>query len=149
MHIGFAQGADGCKIYMNSYMGSNGSCSMVTWTIFKSHLLEVGLTQNWEIMVLRTLITIHLIHSIMCEHPAWIEIHWNSKLVEGPITHDFALHLRTYDHATWFWKWLGTSFGPSRFHGHNSWVMWPYTRAPKTIKVNGYMHNMDLRIISH
>ena len=25
-----------------SYMASNGSCFMVTWTIFKNHLLEVG-----------------------------------------------------------------------------------------------------------
>ena len=34
------------KSYMDSYMASNGSCFMVTWTIFKNHLLEVGLTQN-------------------------------------------------------------------------------------------------------
>jgi hypothetical protein len=37
---------DGCKVYMDSYMSSNGSCFMVTWTIFKNHLLEVGLTQK-------------------------------------------------------------------------------------------------------
>jgi hypothetical protein len=29
-----------------SYMASNGSCSMITWTIFKNHLFEVGLPQN-------------------------------------------------------------------------------------------------------
>jgi len=34
---------DGCKVYMDSYMASNGSCFMVTWTNFKNHLLEVGL----------------------------------------------------------------------------------------------------------
>jgi hypothetical protein len=34
---------DGCKVYMDSYMTSNGSCFMVTWTNFKNHLLEVGL----------------------------------------------------------------------------------------------------------
>ena len=33
-----------CKAYMDSYMASNGSCFMVTWTIFKNHLLKVGLT---------------------------------------------------------------------------------------------------------
>ena len=33
---------DGCKVYKTS----NGSCFVVTWTIFKSHLLEVGLTQK-------------------------------------------------------------------------------------------------------
>jgi hypothetical protein len=37
---------DGCKVYMDSYMASNGSCFMITWTILKNHLLEVGLTQN-------------------------------------------------------------------------------------------------------
>ena len=36
---------DGCKVSMDSYMASSGSCFMVTWTIFKDHLLEVGLTQ--------------------------------------------------------------------------------------------------------
>ena len=36
---------DECKVYMNSYMASNGSCFMVTWVIFKEHLLEVGLTK--------------------------------------------------------------------------------------------------------
>jgi hypothetical protein len=39
---------DGCIVYMDSYMVSNGSCFMLTWTILKNHLLEVGLTQNQE-----------------------------------------------------------------------------------------------------
>ena len=59
---------DGCKVYMDSYMASNGSCFMVTWTIFKNHLLEIGLTQNREIMTLRTLTTIDLFNFIMCEN---------------------------------------------------------------------------------
>jgi hypothetical protein len=37
---------------MDSDMASNGSRFMVTWTIFKNHLLEVGLTQNRETMAL-------------------------------------------------------------------------------------------------
>jgi hypothetical protein len=45
----------GYEVYMDSYMASNGSCFMVTWTIFKSHLLEVGLTQNRKTMALPTL----------------------------------------------------------------------------------------------
>jgi hypothetical protein len=53
---------DECKAYMESYM--------VTWTIFKNHLLEVGLTQNEETMALRTLITVGLFYFIMCEDPA-------------------------------------------------------------------------------
>ena len=48
---------DGCKVYMDSYMASNGSCVHGTWTIFKIHLLEVGLTQNhWETMLHNQLI---------------------------------------------------------------------------------------------
>ena len=37
---------DGCKVHMGSYMAPNGSRFMVTWTIIKNHLLEVGLTQK-------------------------------------------------------------------------------------------------------
>ena len=52
---------DGCKVYMDSYMASNGSCFMVTLPIFKSHLLEVGPTQNRETMALHMLTTVDLI----------------------------------------------------------------------------------------
>ena len=37
---------DGCWVYMDSYIASNNSCFMVTWTMFNNHLLEVGLTQH-------------------------------------------------------------------------------------------------------
>ena len=47
---------DGCKIYMDSYMASNGSCFMGFKTL--NHLMEVGLTQNWETMALLTFKTI-------------------------------------------------------------------------------------------
>ena len=54
--------------YMDSYMVSNGSYFMVTWTILKTHLLEVGLTLNrWESVVLRTLTTVGLFYFIMRE----------------------------------------------------------------------------------
>ena len=42
---------------------------MVTWTIFQNYLLEVGLTQKWETMALRTLTTVDLFCVIMCEDP--------------------------------------------------------------------------------
>jgi hypothetical protein len=32
---------DGCKVYMDSYVASNGSCFIVIWTTFKCHLLMV------------------------------------------------------------------------------------------------------------
>ena len=61
---------DGCKVSMDSYMASNGLRFMVTWIIFKNHLLKVGLTQNrWETMALRMLTTIGLFYLIMCEDP--------------------------------------------------------------------------------
>ena len=60
---------DGCKIYMDSYMVSNGSCFMVAWLIFKNHILEVGLTQNPETMALRTLRTVDIFYFVMCEDP--------------------------------------------------------------------------------
>jgi hypothetical protein len=46
-----------------------GSCFMVTWTIFKNHFLEVGLTQNRETMALQTFTTVELYNFIMCEDP--------------------------------------------------------------------------------
>ena len=60
---------DGCKVYMDSYMASNRSCFMVTWIIFRSHLLEVGLTQNGEITTLLTLTTVGLFYFIMVDDP--------------------------------------------------------------------------------
>ena len=60
---------DGYNIYRDSYMASNESCFLGTWTIFKTHLLEVGLTQFQENMALRNLTTVDLLNYIMCEDP--------------------------------------------------------------------------------
>ena len=51
-HAWGTNGVSGCKMdvkstWIRSYMASNGSCVMVTWVVFKIHLLEVGLIQNW------------------------------------------------------------------------------------------------------
>jgi hypothetical protein len=43
---------DGCKVYLDFYMASNGSCFMVTLTVFKNRLLDVGLTLIRETMAL-------------------------------------------------------------------------------------------------
>ena len=69
---------DGCNVYMDSYVASNGSCFMVPWILFKIHLLEVGLTQNRETMGLQTLTTVDLFYFIILWGHAWIRIHWNS-----------------------------------------------------------------------
>jgi hypothetical protein len=60
---------DGCKVYMDLNMASNGSCFMATWTIFKNHILELGLTQNRETTTLETLPTVDLFYFTMCEDP--------------------------------------------------------------------------------
>ena len=60
---------DECKVYMDSYMALSGSCFMVTWTILKNDLVEVGLTQNRETMALRTFTSVGLFNFIMCEDP--------------------------------------------------------------------------------
>ena len=44
----------------------------VSWSLglfSKNHLLEVGLTQNWETMALQMLTTVDLFDFIMCEDP--------------------------------------------------------------------------------
>ena len=83
---------------MDTYMASNRSCFMVTWTIFENHLLEVGLTQNRETMALRVLNSIDLFNFIMCEDPheqKFIEItfgwgpghSWLHSTLEDPWPH--------------------------------------------------------------
>ena len=47
----------------------NGSYFMVAWTIFRNHLLEVGLTQNQVSMALQMFIVVDLFYVIMCEDP--------------------------------------------------------------------------------
>ena len=59
----------GRKGYTDSYVPSNGSCFMVTWTIFKTHLLKVGLTQDQGTTALRTPTTVDLFYFIMRENP--------------------------------------------------------------------------------
>ena len=60
---------DGCKVYMDSYMASNGSCYMVTWTVLKKPSLDVGLTQNRETMALQMLTIIGLFYFIIHKDP--------------------------------------------------------------------------------
>ena len=89
---------DGCKVYMNSYMALDGSCFMVSWTIFNNHLLEVGLTQIRRPQHFRTLTTVGLLHFIMCEDPherkfielafGWVPNHiWLHTTLEDPWPH--------------------------------------------------------------
>jgi hypothetical protein len=81
------------KVYMDCYMASNGSCFMVTWTIFKNHLLEVGLTTKPGD---HDTPNAHNRWFILFYHvwgPAWIKIHWNS------------IRLREWSHMTSHYTW--------------------------------------------
>ena len=103
----------------------NGSYFMVTWTIFKNHLLEIGTTQNRKTMALQTPTTDDLFYFIMCEDP-----------------HEYSIWLRAWSHMASHYRTLGgswphymilevlgdrlwtLSFGLSQFHGHgSSWLM--------------------------
>ena len=118
---------DGCKVYIKSYMALNGSCFMVTWIIFKNHLLEVGLTQIQETMALRALTTIGLFYLIMCEDTheeelieiafGWGHDHiWLHTTLEGPWPYYMIVEV--------CWDGLWTlSFGLSQCHGHGSWLV--------------------------
>jgi hypothetical protein len=102
---------------MDSYITSNGSCFMVTWTIFKNHLLaQVGLTQNWETMTLQMLTNIELFYFIIYKDLHWIEIHWNCIWLRDQ-SH-MTSHCRVRDHTIWVWRYVwdnlwALSFGPT------------------------------------
>ena len=64
------------KVHMDSYMALNRSCYMVNWNVFKKHLLEIILTQNWRCWHSER--SQPLIYSISsCARPAWINSYWN------------------------------------------------------------------------
>ena len=122
---------DGCKVCMDSYVASYGSCFMVTWTILEKYFTEVGLTQNWETMALWMLKTIDfLFYFYHVWGPTRIKIHWYS------IWSRAWSHTRSGSHCTredaWpqymmlevCWNGLWTlSFGLSKLHGHGSWLV--------------------------
>ena len=122
---------DGCKDYVKSYMASNGSCFMVTWTILKNNPL--GSRPNTKPGDNGTPNT-HSRWFILFYHmwgPAWIEVHWNSiwlkarsrmtsHYTRGSVTevHDFGDVLRRPLH-TFFWALTihgSRLLGPSNTH---------------------------------
>ena len=60
---------DGCKVYVDSSMASNGSCFMVTWTIYKKPPLGGRSNTKPGHMALQMFITVDLFLFIMCEDP--------------------------------------------------------------------------------
>ena len=119
---------DGCKVYMDSYVASNGSCSMVTWTIFKPPLGGRFNTKPGD----HGTPNAHkpLIYFILCYHVwglAWIEIHWNNIWLRAK-----HIWLHTTLEVLWphymildvSWDDLwALAFELSQFHGHGSWLV--------------------------
>jgi hypothetical protein len=87
---------DRWKVYVDSYVALDGSCFMVTWTIFKNHLLGVGLPQSrrpWHSECSQPLVCSILSCVRTCVNRFSLKWH----LVEGPVTYDFTLHSRARD----------------------------------------------------
>ena len=126
---------DGCKLYMDSYMASNGSCFMVTWIAFKNQLLEVGLTQKRETMAVQMLTTVDLFDFIICENPheqKIVEIAFNRgpghirlhTTLEGLWPHYMILEVSWDDPLdTFFWA-LSTLPWPHSSHVVGPLVWW-------------------------
>ena len=92
---------DGCEVYMDSFTVSNGTCFMVTLTILKDHLVEVGLTQNREIEISQLLIyyillcmrTLH-VWKFVGRAFGWGPGHiWLHTTLEGPWSHCMILEV--------------------------------------------------------
>jgi hypothetical protein len=100
---------DGCKVDMDSYMASNGSCFKVTWIVFNIHLLEVGLIQRAGGHA--TLNTHNYWFNLLYHvwGPTWIEIRWNS------------IWLRVHSHMTSHYTW----WSMTTLHDFGSCVKWP------------------------
>ena len=85
---------DGCEVYVDSYMASNESCFMVTWTTFKNRPLEGR--PNKKKPRDHGIPNAHNRRFILFYHvwgPTWIKIHWNS------------IWLRARSHMTSHYTW--------------------------------------------
>ena len=120
---------DGCKVYVDSYMASNGSCFMVTWTISKKSSLGGKPDTKWEDHGTLNAHKCWFILFYRVWWSVWIEIYWNSIWLRtrsrmtshytwGFVStlHDFGGVLRHYG----LWT---LSFGLSQFHGHGPWLV--------------------------
>ena len=106
---------DGCQVYMDSNTASNGSCLMVTWTIFKNHLLEVGLNHDTP--------NAHDCWFLLFYHvwgPASIDMHWNS--IRLRVRSHMISHYNRGSVTTptwWFGRCVGMALGRLLLGSHN------------------------------
>jgi hypothetical protein len=98
---------DGCKVCMDSYMASNGSCFMVTWIIFKNHLLEVCVNNKPWLFFPRTMVCC-IIQGSLKDFQAYIKkyicsIHNNLSFKLVWPTTTIIIGLIVINMLTWFW----------------------------------------------
>ena len=110
---------DGCKVYMDPHMGSNGSCFQGHLDYFQKRSLggrpntkpgdhETPNAHNhWFILF------------YLMWGPAWIEIHCNSIWLR--VGHIMTSHYMILE-VSWDGVWT-LSFGLSQLHGHGSWLV--------------------------
>ena len=125
---------DGCKVYLDSYTASNGSCVMVTRTIFQKRPL--GGRPHTKPPGDHGTPNAHNCRFILFHHARGSRvnrIHRNNIRSRYPVTRGFTLHSRTRDHTTWFRRCLRTAFGLFLLGSHyfsvtalGLCVKWPY-----------------------
>ena len=118
---------DGCKVYMDCYMTSDGSCLMVTWMFFQKPPFEGrSNTKPGD----HGTPNAHNRWFILFYHvwgPAWIKIYRNNfwlRTQSHMTSHYTWRSVTTRHNLEVSWDGLGThSFGLSQFHGHGSWLV--------------------------
>ena len=135
---------NGCKVYMDSYMASNGSCIHAHLDNFQNPPLEGRPNRKPGY---HGTPTVHSRWFILFYYvwggPTWIESHYNSIWLRA------RLHMDSHytwgfviDHSTWVWRCVGTafghfSFGLSQFHGHGSWLVCEVALLASLTSMNG------------
>ena len=84
---------DGCKVYKDFYMASNGSCFMITWIIFKKSLFEGKLnTKPGD-------------HGILNAHNYWFILFYHVWGLAQIEIHCNSIWLRTRSHMASHYTW--------------------------------------------
>ena len=125
---------DGCKVYMDSYMASNGSYFMVIWTYFSKPPL--GGRPNTKPRDYDTP-NAHNRWFILFYHVWGLDHIWLHTTLEDPWPHYTILEV--------CWDGLWTlSFGLSQFHGQDSWFVWEVALRHIHLQRNNPSHRLVL-----
>ena len=124
---------------MNSYMASNGSRFMITWIIFKKHLLKGKASHKIrrprhskfsQLLIYCILSCVGMPYEYKFIEIAYgVQSHMTSNYTWGAVTtlHDSRSALR---------RSLDTSFGLSQFHSHDSWLMCKVALSTTKLAIN-------------